>query len=304
MFLMRLPHPDWMRVSQNKGAPSMKLVHQTYTNATNSIRIVHRTESGHFNMKGCHSHRRYELYYLVSGERYFFIKDRTYLITQGDLAFINVLDLHKTNDAGMPDQETIIIEFDHGFISNQAGIAISALEFLFGHHPIVKLPLNKQHYVENLLRVILQEIKLQQLDFELYIQSLLQQLLIFTARAVIQAKPAKPAHVNLTHAKIITIVHYMNKNFRKGVSLESLGNAFDINPNYLSRTFKKVTGFTFVEYLNSLRIKEAQRLLRETQIKVATIADQVGFDNQSHFGRVFRSISGIPPLQYRKDNQP
>jgi AraC-like DNA-binding protein len=281
----------------------MKLIHQTFINKTNTVRIVHRTESGHFNMKGCHSHHRYELYYLVSGERYFFIKDRTYLINQGDLAFINTLDLHKTNDTGQPDQETIIIEFDLSFITNQVGIASTAVELLFNQHPVVKLPLNKQQYVENLLQMILQETKAQNLDFELNIQSLLLQLLIFTARAVNQAKPVKPPHINPTHAKITEIVRYMNQNFQEGVSLDSIGAVFHINPNYLSRIFKKVTGFTFIEYLNSLRIKEAQRLLRETKIKVVTIANQVGFDNQSHFGRVFRAFIGVSPLQYRKDHQ-
>jgi YesN/AraC family two-component response regulator len=277
----------------------MKLVHQKYSNVSNTLQIIHRTESGHFNMKGCHSHHRYEIYYLVSGERFFFIKDHTYLVKQGDLAFINTLDLHKTNDAGKPDQETIIIEFALNFIANQVGIPMVAIEKLFFKHPVVKLTLNKQQYVENLLRQMLQEAKTQKPDFELYLQSLLQQLLIYTARAVNQNHPAK---INPTHAKITEIVRYMNRNYQEGVSLESIGTFFQINPNYLSRIFKKVTGFTFVEYLNSLRIKEAQRLLLETGLKVVTIANQVGFDNQSHFGRVFRSISGVSPLQYRKDH--
>ena len=76
--------------------------------------------------------------------------------------------------------------------------------------------------------------------------------------------------------------------------------AFFISQYYLSRSFKQVTGFTFIEYLNSVRIREAQRLLRETEKQVIQIAHMVGFNNISHFGRIFKAITKYTPLQYRK----
>lgn len=253
-------------------------------------------------MRGCHSHKRYEIYYLVDGERYFFIKDRSYLINKGDLVFINTFVLHKTSDTGRPDPETIIIEFDPGFIANNYLLSTTILDCLFSNNPVLRLPLNKRQFVESLLRNIIQEINKGDLGYELSIQSILQQLLVYAARNVTQNQLTKTPHSNPTNIRIMEIVNYMNQNFPEGLSLESVGAAFQINPYYLSRLFRKVTGFTFIEYLNSLRIKEAQRLLRETDTKVITIANMVGFENQSHFGRVFKSIIGISPLQYRKNN--
>ena len=55
-----------------------------------------------------------------------------------------------------------------------------------------------------------------------------------------------------------------------------------------------------MEYLSNIRVKEAQRLLHKTSYPVAQIAQMVGFGTVTHFGRVFRKISGESPLNYRK----
>jgi YesN/AraC family two-component response regulator len=73
-----------------------------------------------------------------------------------------------------------------------------------------------------------------------------------------------------------------------------------VSPYYLSRFFKEATGFTFVEYLNSVRIKEAKRLLERSSMKVKLISRKVGFGSVTHFGRVFKLVTGHTPLYYRK----
>jgi transcriptional regulator GlxA family with amidase domain len=48
------------------------------------------------------------------------------------------------------------------------------------------------------------------------------------------------------------------------------------------------------------RVKEAQRLLRESELTVSAVAERVGFDNFSHFGKTFKKISSVSPREYRK----
>ncbi|MNU09123.1 DNA-binding transcriptional regulator AraC [compost metagenome] len=55
-----------------------------------------------------------------------------------------------------------------------------------------------------------------------------------------------------------------------------------------------------MEYVNSVRVKESIRLLAETGLPAHLIARKVGFGSVSHFGRVFRQVTGKPPLFYRK----
>jgi YesN/AraC family two-component response regulator len=74
----------------------------------------------------------------------------------------------------------------------------------------------------------------------------------------------------------------------------------NLHPNYISSLFKKETGHTFVNYLNMLRIKEAQKLLlAQRDLPVCAIGQQVGYDNKHYFTKVFKKYTGTTPGAYR-----
>ena len=73
-----------------------------------------------------------------------------------------------------------------------------------------------------------------------------------------------------------------------------------LNKDYLSNLFKKETGISFSDYVNLQRIKKAQELLTETHLRTYQIAQQVGFQDESYFSRVFKKIVGMRPGEYRK----
>jgi len=59
-------------------------------------------------------------------------------------------------------------------------------------------------------------------------------------------------------------------------------------------------GFSFVEYLNGVRIKEAQNLLLKTDMSIVDISQTVGYKSLTHFGRVFKNVTGSSPRHYKK----
>ncbi len=91
------------------------------------------------------------------------------------------------------------------------------------------------------------------------------------------------------------MVEYINANYKQPLTLTRISNEFYLSTFYLSRIFKQVTGFSFVEYLQAVRIKEARRLLRETRWKIIEVAEESGFDNVAHFGACSSSWRGNPP---------
>ncbi len=97
------------------------------------------------------------------------------------------------------------------------------------------------------------------------------------------------------------IIGYINEHYLEwDLSLEKLAGLFSVNSTCLSSTFKSETGVNYKAYIIGLRIKEAKRLLRETDIPVAEICQSVGYSSLSYFIIKFKEIVGQTPNQYRR----
>ncbi|MCL6589294.1 MAG: AraC family transcriptional regulator [Firmicutes bacterium] len=273
-----------------------------FQNASGSFEISYKKAMGHYTMPSNHFHDGYEIYYLLSGERYYFIKERTFYIKKGELVLINAYDLHKTMDTGVPNHERILIKFNPQFVLTADIPLHQFLAALFKVN-VIQFSIPAQNLVEEILTKMLQESRAQKTGFEIILQSLLLQLLVYATRYTEANVTYTFEHPSPNHQKISEIVQYINENYPEAISLSSVAELFYVSPYYLSRIFKKVTGFTFVEYLNSVRVKEAQKLLRESKLNVLRIAEKVGFGSIAHFGRVFKSVTGYSALHYRRLNR-
>lgn len=89
---------------------------------------------------------------------------------------------------------------------------------------------------------------------------------------------------------------YTNPN----LSLTFLGGRLNVNPKYLSQMFKEEFGVNFLDYVSELRIKEAKRLLTETEETVQDIGARVGYPSVRSFLRVFKKATGVTPGEFRR----
>jgi len=248
-----------------------------------------------------HYHSTYEIYYQLSGRRHYFIKDRTYAIAPGDLVFINKYDVHKTSVLGPPQHERIVINFSDAFLGSDHPLFRPDLLHVFGReNHLYRLKPQAQWFVEGLFRQMTGELKRQEDGFEISIRLLLTQLLLFTARMKDADVAVTDDPLSPTHRRIAEVVKFIRARYRDPLTLPALSARFEMSPSYLSRTFKKVTGFTVVGFHNLTRIREAQRLLSQTDARVTDISEQVGFEQFAHFNRTFRKITGMNPTRYRK----
>ena len=88
------------------------------------------------------------------------------------------------------------------------------------------------------------------------------------------------------------------KNY-KNISISEASKALVYNPNYLSRIIKNETGLAPVEYINTLKIKNAKNLLINSNMRVSMIAQQCGFADEKYFLKVFKKYENVTPTQYR-----
>ena len=101
--------------------------------------------------------------------------------------------------------------------------------------------------------------------------------------------------------KIQQAVEYIQKHYAEELNMVVVSNMISMNYSLFSYEFKKYTGSNFVNYLRDIRMKEAKRLLTETELKVAEISRRVGYDNEKHFMKLFKSVCGVSPTEYRKN---
>lgn len=92
---------------------------------------------------------------------------------------------------------------------------------------------------------------------------------------------------------------FLEQNFSQELALQDIADRFKISPYYLSRRFKEETDFSPIQYLNRLRLGEAQSLLITSHLSVTQIANEVGYENISYFSTLFTKTVGLSPSAYR-----
>lgn len=96
------------------------------------------------------------------------------------------------------------------------------------------------------------------------------------------------------------VITYLMEHFDGQVQLEEVAEVAHLTPSSFCRFFKRRTRKTLVQFLTDLRLSEVQKLLVQTELPVAEIAMQCGFQNLSHFNKSFRKRNEMSPTNYRK----
>ncbi|CAM3376727.1 helix-turn-helix transcriptional regulator [Marinicrinis lubricantis] len=265
--------------------------------------IQHMYRKGFSAMRRPHTHPFYEIYYLLEGERVYFMNGNVHTVSKGEMMFIHPDDLHSTaSSEEVPEFERILLSFSHRFVEEGDAEIAALLPLDRSRH--IRLTVNEQPLIERFLKRMHHEAETKPPHYISYIRSLLIQLLILVNRAEMTAGEELPGKVtHPMHHKISEIALYINRNFHQSITLEQISREFYISPSYLSRVFKKLTGFHFREYLQVVRIREAQKKLTTTKESVQMISEQVGFEHIAHFNKTFKKLTSTTPLQYRKMNR-
>jgi transcriptional regulator GlxA family with amidase domain len=88
---------------------------------------------------------------------------------------------------------------------------------------------------------------------------------------------------------------YMYNHYSEKITLEEMAHECFMSPNYFSSYFKKITECTFSNYLHGIRVRQAQKLLNTSDMGIAQIALECGFNNISNFYRIYKNFTGKNP---------
>lgn len=257
-----------------------------------------------YTMEQKHFHQEYEVYYLMEGERYYFIEKGTYLVKEGSLVFINRGQIHKTATVNKVPHDRILLLIDEKPFSDFFALTktLDLSDFFAKHWGVITFEKDERVKVETLLFDIAEELEHKSLSYEFVVMGKLSELLLLVMRKYESSTLpfTRPTVSSKKHDIVQEVASYIAENYDKEESLNSIAKRFFLSRSYLSRIFKEITGLTVNEYLNIQRIKASQEYLSTTALSITEIAGAIGYDSITYFEKVFRKYNACTPLGYRK----
>lgn len=246
-----------------------------------------------------HSHNYYEMYYLVSGEIKYFIGDSIYIVKKGDVVLIPPHVIHKTVPGEDYEHTRILMTIMPDYLEEFLKYDPNLFDF-FGSY-IIPSTHRTTGRIENILQSLITEY-VEGYD-KIMVKSLLGELFTILKRNADETTKLKEdmqVKRDSCSNRILGVVRYINKKYQTDIGLENLAQRFFMSPTYLSRTFKRIMGTTYSDYIRSVRINYSIHLLLNTDANITEIAALAGFNSSNHFCKTFKDCMGISPLKYRQ----
>lgn len=243
-----------------------------------------------------HSHQYYELFFLLSGQRRYFVDHTIYDVSPGNLVIIPRTQLHRTAASSHKAYERYLLNFyesDHTFLAETMGretfdklMQSGCLEF---PAPIVRK-------LQQTLEQLEQELSSPSPYARPIAAHLLQEILL---TALCHGTP-KVTRLSENANMVQQVARFISQNYAHPFSLQEAAQMAHMEKTYFSKRFKALTGFGFLEYLTQTRLRAAEQLLRETQLPIGQVAECCGFCSGNHFGDIFHRWQGMSPSEYRR----
>jgi YesN/AraC family two-component response regulator len=263
---------------------------------------VIRDQENNMTMK--HFHDTFEMYFLLEGERYYFIEQETYHVKRGEVVLVNCQQIHKTSQAGSSYHDRILIQLDGRILEPylKSTELFTLEEFFTDYYGVIKFTEPVWNKVKEMLFEIRDEIRGKAVKWEALVRLKMTELLlvIYRYRQTMLINEAPKTVQTAKHQKVHEVAEYIQCHCETDASIEDLAKHFFISKSYLSRIFREVTGFSVNEYRSIARIKKGQKLLLNSNYSVTEISEILGFESVTYFERVFKKHADMTPLNYKK----
>lgn len=238
-----------------------------------------------------HSHAFYELELTLSGEADEFINGKYYKKRRGAVSVLSPADFHSFTPKG--PLELVNLMFEERCLPG--GIASEI--FAKDAPPQIVLSENDTSSLENLFRVLCSVTNGEPFLTDIIVKHLIEAALLIVAKEYDSKKQAVAVE---KPADILQVIQYIDLHFMDNPNIATVSALIDKSPDYFSKYFKNHTGFGYIEYLNLRKTDCARTLLEISDMPITEICFNSGFTSLSNFSRVFKSLTGKKPTEYRR----
>lgn len=257
-------------------------------------------------------HEYTELYFLLEGERYYFIEQNRFHVKPGMAVLISPEQLHKTGETdGQSGHRRFLLELDADFLSYFYLLSDlqSTIDFQERYSGITVFSEQDWNQVLSIIDMLKIEMESKSNFSKNICKLLVSQLLLLYMRnhkstdSNMYKVKGSLSNVHTSMQNIVQDVSaYLQEHYAEEITLEEVASHFHISKSSLTSNFKNITGLTINEYIRVYRVRKAKTLLLQTNLSITEIASQTGFGNVTYFERVFKVFYEMSPLKFRKQN--
>ncbi|WP_068943308.1 AraC family transcriptional regulator [Chryseobacterium timonianum] len=258
-----------------------------------------------------HNHNFYELIIIENGKGTHHLNGITFPYQKGDIFLLRPSDAHEFTIQNKT--RFIYIKFTEEYLwenllMNKTNELKKIIQLLmedrsFVYESVIKNKSDRAHLLQ-LSRILLHEFSHKNLYNKEISIDLFSTIFTILTRNTMNTKNHQ-TWISKNINRIDRILYYINVNFQDAekMKIENIAKEFLISPNYISIYVKKETGFSIQQHIIQYKIKAAEKLLLQSNYNISEIADRLGFNDVSHFNKIFKTHRNKSPSVFKKENK-
>jgi AraC-like DNA-binding protein len=258
-----------------------------------------------------HWHDFMELLYIRKGSVRATLMNTEITLNKGELLVVMPGELHSFMNEGEGVFENFVVHIDSVFFHNavfDTHELSKIYPYIFSSRaPPFFLCSNEEMKKNGILHVVnalYSEFRKQDLGYTLSIRAGLLEIFVWLLRRWnLYSQPALDTGNYSICIRMQPILDLIKEQYHNNLTTQGMADKMYMSVCHFCRLFKKLTGYSFHDYLRSLRIVEAIKLLLSSNDCIKKIASHVGYDDVNYFDRVFKKATGMSPDKYRKKYQ-
>ena len=301
---------DTIQKSGIKAQDKAKDYEEKISHGTAEIPIaLHKLEypKGTQNVFYLHWHREIEILVVTRGIIEIQVEETKYVLEKGDCIFINSNMYHSARAVNTDGCAFYAVVFSYEFLQNDLHTHFSkhyirpVLKGKLLFTPVIRRDNGWQSKILDWLDEINELDHLKLLDSELMLKTRMYEIWeLYYKHGKLNDEMEDDNSLN--QERIKPVLAYIEENYSYEVTLSELAALIPMSEGQFCRVFRQTMNRTPMQYIMRYRVMQSCNLLTETNKKIAEIANLSGFNNISYYNKVFLSIVGCTPKQYRNSN--
>ena len=270
--------------------------------AVRQIPLIVTCADGNTNAYPALFHSAFEIQFISDGECSYFVNDRVCNCARNSVLLIHSNEIHNRLSSECKNLKRFSVIIGNDLIENNRALK----DMIASLRDVRQIDLPEKEAI--LCRIMLEEIMDEMEKRKVFWQDSAISSVIKFLVMLSRNKKCQSQMQNKPNQLITEMVQFLDENATRKISLDELAEQFTTSKYWISRQFHQNTGITIRDYIIQRRVSLAKVFLENTDLKICSVAMNVGFDDLSTFNRDFRIVTGITPSEYRKifqqmDNQ-